>query len=79
MWIWHGKEVTTYESHENEVEVDDDRMEKMIHDIEVESFAQSREYDSVQSDVETPLFPGCTKYTQLTGTLHLVNLKAIYG
>ncbi|KAI9121744.1 hypothetical protein K1719_007134 [Acacia pycnantha] len=78
-WIWHGEEVSTSASHENEVEVDDDGMERMIYDVEVESFAQSREYDSVQSDAETPLFPGCTKYTRLTGTLHLVNLKATCG
>ncbi|KAI9084628.1 hypothetical protein K1719_033410 [Acacia pycnantha] len=58
-WIWHGEEVSTGASHANEVEVDDDDgMEKMINDVEAESFAQSGEYESVRSDAETPLFLG---------------------
>ena len=49
-WIWHGEEVTPSASYENEVEVDNDGMERMIHNVEVKSFAQLHEYDSVRSD-----------------------------
>ena len=58
---------------------DDNRMENMIHDVEVECFAQTPVYDSIRSDAETPLYPGCTKYTRLSGILYLVNLKATCG
>ncbi|KAK4253873.1 hypothetical protein QN277_010493 [Acacia crassicarpa] len=42
-WIWHGEEVSAPMSHSEKVLdiVDDDGMKKMIHDVEVESFAQS--------------------------------------
>ena len=60
----HGEEVTSCASHKKEVleVVDEDRIEKMIHDVKVKSFAQSRVYDSVWSVAETPLYPRCTKY-----------------
>ena len=56
-WILHGEEVTSCASHKKEVleVVDEDRIEKMIHDVEVKSFAQSSVYDSGQSDAKTPL------------------------
>ena len=58
--------------------IDEDRMERMIHDVEVESFANAPVYESMRSDAETPLYPG-SKHTRLTGTLHLLNLKASCG
>jgi len=39
-------------------EVDDDRMKDMIHDVGAESFAKVHRYESMSSDVETPLYPG---------------------
>jgi len=39
-------------------EVHDDRLEDMILDVGVESFAEAHEYGSISSDAETPLYPG---------------------
>ena len=37
-WIWHGEEVTDCPSHKKEAVdvIDEDTMERMIHDVEVE-------------------------------------------
>ena len=79
-WICHGEKLNVYAAHERDFvdAVDEDRMERMIHDVEVESFAQFPVYESMRSDAETPLYPG-SKHTRLTGTLHLMNLKASCG
>jgi len=39
-------------------DVDDDRLEDMIHDVGVESFAKAHGYGSMSSDAETSLYPG---------------------
>ena len=60
-------------------EVDDDRLEDMIHDVGAESFAEAHGYGSMSSNVETPLYPGSTNFTRLSGMLRFINLKAING
>jgi len=60
-------------------DVDDDRLEDMIHDVGVESFAEAHGYGSMSSDVETPLYSGSTNFTRLSAVLRLMNLKAING
>jgi len=60
-------------------DVDDDRLEDMILDVGAESFAEMHGYESMSSDVETPLYPGSTNFTRLSVVLRLMNLKAING
>ena len=38
-----------------------------------------RMFEDVSNATETPLYPGCTKYSQLSAVLTLSNLKAKYG
>jgi len=47
-------------------EVHDDRLEDMICDVGVESFAEVHGYGSMSSDAETSLYPGSTNFTQLS-------------
>ena len=59
-----------------------DRLEEMIHDLGQESFQQAHApmYDTLQSDLKKPLYPGCKKcLTLLSIVLSLVNVKAKYG
>jgi len=60
-------------------DVDDDRLEDMIRDVGAESFGKAHGYGSMSNDVETPLYPGSTNFTQLSAVLRLMNLKAING
>jgi len=60
-------------------EVDDDRLEDMIRDVEDESFAKAHGYVSMSNNAETPLYPRSTNFTQLSMVLRLMNLKAING
>jgi len=57
--------------------VDDDRLEDMIRDVGLESFAKAHGYGSMSSDAETPLYHGSTNFTRLSTVLRLMNLKAI--
>ena len=60
-------------------DVDDDRLEDMIHDVGAESFAEAQGYGSMSSDAETPLYLGSTNFTRLSVVLRLMNLKEING
>ena len=60
-------------------EVDDDRLEDMIRDVEAESFAEAHGYRSMSSDAETPLYSRSTIFTLLSAVLRLMNLKTING
>ena len=86
-WIWHGELGTTVE-HVKAAEVDDNDddeyvcdvgMDNMINDIAAESFVVSDEYDKVRGDAETPLFPGCKKYSRLTFILTILEIKTENG
>lgn len=54
-------------------------MEDMICDIGPESFKRVHMYDTLCKDKEEPLCLGCNKYTRLSATIRLINLKAING
>ena len=86
-WTWHG-ELIDLRSNEDEYFEQphayedanmDDRLEDMIRDVGVQSFAQAHAYEEMSNDAETPLYPGCTNFTRLSAVLRLVNLKAING
>lgn len=80
-WIWHGESTdnpSVYRS-ENVDEDMNDRMEDMIRDIGPESFKRAHEYDALCKDKDQPLYVGCKKYTRLSASLKLINLKAIHA
>ena len=83
-WIWHG-ELTNMQRDSQSEPIDvqiGDHLEEMIHDLGQESFQQAHAsmYDTLQSDLKKPLYPGCKKsLTLLSAMLSLVNVKAIYG
>ncbi|XP_058725960.1 uncharacterized protein LOC131597270 [Vicia villosa] len=81
-WIWHGEPSNDMPSvSEREVvDVDmDNRLEDMINDIGLESFQRAHMYDTLCSDNEKPLYPGCSNFTRLYAVLRLFNLKARNG
>ena len=76
-WTWHGEllnlprvfvteEYVGYTMDDTvHGEVEDDRLEDMICDVGAKSFAEAHRYESMTSDVETPLYPGSANFTQL--------------
>jgi hypothetical protein len=80
-WIWHGEVVATPSvSHKENLSVDmDDRLEDMMRDIGEDSFKRAHVYDTLCSDKDKPLYPGCTSFTRLSAVLKLFNLKAKNG
>ena len=90
-WIWNGEllnlpRVFVTEEYVGSTmdeavhdDVDDDRLEDMIRDVGVESFAKVHGYGSMSSDANTPLYPGSTNFTRLSAVLRLMYLKAING
>lgn len=64
----------------HEVDEDiDDRLEEMIHDIEESSFIKAYIYDTLYSDMDVPLYKGCTSFTRLPMLLKIFNLNAKRG
>ena len=59
--------------------IHDDRLEDMIRDVGAESFVEADGYGSMSNDMETPLYPGPTNFTQLSAVLRLMNLNVING
>nr|KYP51286.1 hypothetical protein KK1_026842 [Cajanus cajan] len=57
----------------------DDNLEEMIRDVGEENFERAHVYDTLKSDFEQPLYPGCRMFTRLSGTLRLFSLKARNG
>jgi ssDNA-binding Zn-finger/Zn-ribbon topoisomerase 1 len=57
----------------------DDRLEDMMRDIGEDSFKRAHVYDTLCSDKDKPLYPGCTNFTRLSAVLKLINLKANNG
>ncbi|XP_028801481.1 uncharacterized protein LOC114756712 [Neltuma alba] len=79
-WIWHSERGTVPLVDEEEVVGGfNDRMHDMIHDVGLGFSTQSHINDSLQSDAEIALYPGCSTYTRLTAVLKLFNLKATNG
>jgi len=84
-WTWHGEllnlpRVSVTEEYVGSTmddavhdDVDDDRLEDIIGDVETESFVEAHGYGSMSSDAETPLYPGSTNFTQLSTVLRLMN------
>ncbi|XP_028065121.1 uncharacterized protein LOC114268203 [Camellia sinensis] len=79
-WFLHGEQLSA-SSHQEDVEISD--IYKMLRDVHVknddfaESTSESKEREFTQSleDVETPLYPGCTKYTKFSAIVALYKHK----
>ena len=81
-WFLHGElAIIEQPSTSENVEVTavgeeyDDGMDDMINDIWEGSFSAVNDFQKLRSDADTPLFPGCEKYTRLTGVLKLLQIK----
>ena len=66
------------ETHEFVDSTMEDRVKNMIRDVGVQNFVKVV-CESMTTNVETPLYPGSTNFTQLSTVLRLINLKALNG
>ncbi|CAK8567798.1 unnamed protein product [Lathyrus sativus] len=80
-WIWHGEVLENSNvSQRDNVSVEmDDCLEDMMRDIGQDSFKRAHAYDTLCSDKDKPLYPGCTNFTRLSAVLKLFNLKVNNG
>nr|KYP31721.1 hypothetical protein KK1_047813 [Cajanus cajan] len=80
VWTWHGEilDIPTMSTTEN-FEGMNDNLEEMIRDVGEENFERAHVYDTLKSDFEQPLYPGCSMFTRLSATLKLFSLKARNG
>ena len=63
----------------DEDEYMDDLLEDMFCDVGEFSFNNDNIYDTLCSDKDTPLYKGCTSFTQLSTVLKLFNVKEKMG
>ena len=81
IWTWHAEllDLPNVRRASEEVHFSmNDRLEDMIRDVGVESFANAV-FENMSNDAETPLYPGSTNFTRLSAVLRLMNLKAKNG
>jgi len=57
----------------------DDHLEAMVRDVREEHFEKSHLFNSLKSDSEEELYPGCANFTRLSTILKLFSLKAKNG
>lgn len=55
---------------------DEDRVSDMMDDLRSHLGQDSKVFERVEKAAETPLYPGCSKYSKLSALLALFNLKA---
>ena len=80
-WMWHGELVETQtlvEEHRFVESTMEDRLEDMICDVGVQTFAKAV-YENMTTNAETPLYLDSTNFTRLSAVLRLINLKALNG
>ncbi|XP_021835652.1 uncharacterized protein [Spinacia oleracea] len=58
---------------------EEDRMSDMMDGIGDHVKPQSKMMENLNEAAKTPLYPGCTKFTKLSGTLELHNVKTKFG
>jgi len=76
--MWHGELVDTptmVEAHEFVDKTMEDRLEDMICDVGLQTFAKAV-YENMTIDAKTPLYTGSTDFTRLSTILRCINLKA---
>jgi len=84
IWIHHGKNYVAehnvvVQDNSDEEDVDAPYIAEMVNDLQDELQDNPDELYSLLSDAETPLYPGCVKFTKLSTLIRLFNLKAKYG
>ncbi|XP_056689994.1 uncharacterized protein [Spinacia oleracea] len=62
---------------ENNIDDDNDRVEDMLHEVEDE--VRDRVFECLSKAAQTPLYPGCTKYSKLSVVCTLYNIKTSGG
>ena len=83
-WIWHGERSTIGISQNESDQVGPNEYVReepinMVHDA-YDSYAENpTQFNKLLEDAETPLYPGCTKFTRLSAIVKLFNLKAKYS
>ncbi|CAM8991139.1 unnamed protein product [Rhodiola kirilowii] len=65
VWYMHGEE--------------EDNIIDMVKNVADEFVARPKVLESLRNDSELPLYEGCSKYTRLSATLKIFNLKAKNG
>ncbi|CAM8895743.1 unnamed protein product [Rhodiola kirilowii] len=65
VWYMHGEE--------------EDNIIDMVNNVADEFVARPQVLESLKNDSELPLYEGCSKYTRLSATLKIFNLKAKNG
>ena len=80
VWTHHGENYTLKDSERSEdMDVDDPHIAQMVVDLQDELLDNPDELCSLLSDAETPLYPGCVKFTKLSSLIWLFNIKTKYG
>ena len=82
LWTWHGEVLDKPITSQGTNCVNDwmnDHLEDMVRDVGEENFGKVHLYDSLKSDSEEELYPGCTNFMRLSATLKLFSLKARHG
>ncbi len=57
-------------------EEDEDRIDDNVDDLRAHFGEKPEDYENVAKAAQTPLFPGCSKYSKLSAILTLFNIKA---
>lgn len=74
------KKKQTVASQRPKVDIDmNDQLEDMIHDIGESAFKKAYIYDTLYIDNDAPLYKGCTRFTQFSAVLKLINIKEKVG
>ncbi|CAM8910740.1 unnamed protein product [Rhodiola kirilowii] len=83
VWFMHGEvEPQNVETHpvesfqEDNDDWEEDNLIDMVNNVVDEFVARPQVLESLRNDSELPLYGGCSKYTRLSTTLKLFNLKA---
>ncbi|XP_056688396.1 uncharacterized protein [Spinacia oleracea] len=69
----------TFENSDSDESVEEDRISEMMDGLGDHVHEGSRMYENVSKAAETQLYPGCTKYSKLSGMLDLFNIKTLGG
>ncbi|RYE14354.1 MAG: hypothetical protein EOP45_19760, partial [Sphingobacteriaceae bacterium] len=84
-WIHHGEnhgledDSNVVEGNSEDMNVDAPHIAQMVDDLQDEPFDNPDELCSLLSDAETPLYPGCVKFTKISCLIRLFNLKTKFG
>ena len=79
-WNVESGDNMTYASNDNCTDTYDyDRVKEIAEALEEDLNDYPKMFERLVSDVEKPLYNGCTKFTRLSAVLKLYNLKADNG